>query len=84
MNTLILIAVLHSAVSISPIRVFQPYPDVKCPHGYSIWWPYGKEFDNDKYAECIKTVERQSKKAIRDVSLRHKIERRSIASVPQR
>jgi hypothetical protein len=80
MNSLILLAVLHSAVSISPIRVFQPYPNVKCPHGYSIWWPYGKEFDNDKYAECIKPIERQPKKA----SHRQKIERRSIASVPQR
>jgi hypothetical protein len=84
MNTLILLAVLHSVVSISPIRVFQPYSDVKCPHGYSIWWPYGKEFDNDKYAECIKPIEGQRKKAIRDVGLRHKLERRSIASISKR
>jgi len=84
MNTLILFAVLHSVVSISPIRVFQPYPDVKCPRGYSIWWPQGKEFDNDKYAECIKPPERRSKKAIGDRSLRPRIERRSIASIPNR
>jgi hypothetical protein len=56
MHTLVLFAVLHAAVSISPIRVFQPYPDVKCPHGYSLWWPAGKEFDNDRYAQCVKFV----------------------------
>lgn len=84
MNTLILLAVLHSVVSISPIRVFQPYPEVKCPSGYSIWWPYGKEFDNDKYAACIKPIESRLKKAIGDVRRRHKIERRSIASISPR
>jgi hypothetical protein len=84
MNTFILLAVLHNVVSISPIRVFQPYPDVKCPHGYSIWWPHGKEFDNDKYAECIKPIEGQRKKVIRDVGLCHKLERRSIASISKR
>lgn len=56
MHTLVLFAVLHAAVSIPPIRVFQPYPDVKCPHGYSLWWPAGKEFENDRYAQCVKFV----------------------------
>jgi len=53
MQTLVLFAVLHAAVSISPIRVFQPYPDVRCPQGYSLWWPAGREFDNDRYARCV-------------------------------
>jgi hypothetical protein len=56
MPALILFAVLHGFVSIPPIRVFQPYPDVKCPKGYSVWWPAGKEFDNDRYAECIQPI----------------------------
>jgi len=56
MHILVLFAVLHASVSISPIRVFQPYPDVRCPHGYSLWWPAGKEFDNDRYARCVKFV----------------------------
>ena len=63
MSTVILLAVLHGVVSIPPIRVFQPYPNVKCPHGYSIWWPAGKEFQNDEYAECIKPIRAQSTKA---------------------
>lgn len=75
MNTLILFAVLHGVVSIAPIRVFQPYPDVKCPRGYSIWWPAGKEFDNDKYAQCIKPIAKQPAKLLKDVSLREKIRR---------
>ena len=56
MHAVILFAVLQGYISIPPIRVFQPYHDVKCPHGYSIWWPAGKEFDDDRYAECIKPV----------------------------
>jgi hypothetical protein len=56
MHALILFAAIQGFISIPPIRVFQPYPDVKCPRGYSIWWPAGKEFDNDRYAECIKPV----------------------------
>ena len=56
MHALILFAALQGFISIPPIHVFQPYPDVKCPRGYSIWWPAGKEFDNDRYAECIKPV----------------------------
>lgn len=56
MHTLILFAVLHGYVSIPPIRTYQPFPNVKCPVGYSIWWPQGKEFDNDRYAECIKPI----------------------------
>lgn len=83
MNTLILLAVLHG-VSISPIRVFQPYPEVKCPRGYSIWWPEGKEFDNNKYAECIKPLEKRPVKAIGGGSQGHKIARRSLASVAQK
>ena len=54
MHTILLLAVLHGGISIAPIRVFQPYPYVKCPRGYSLWWPAGKEFNNDEYAECIK------------------------------
>ena len=75
MHTLFLFAVLHGVVSIAPIRVFQPYPDVKCPHGYSLWWPAGKEFDNDRYAECIKKVAstpHTRSKLTTDVSLRKK------------
>ncbi|HZE25853.1 MAG TPA: hypothetical protein VE083_00630 [Terriglobales bacterium] len=76
MHTLILLAVLHGVVSVSPVRVFEPYAEVKCPRGYSVWWPGGKEFDNDKYAECIKPLRKQPTKAtkvVKDVSLRHKI-----------
>ena len=75
MHTLFLLAVMHGVVSIAPIRVFQPYPDVKCPRGYSIWWPAGKEFDNDRYAECIKKVANSPhslRKLTTDVSLRKK------------
>jgi hypothetical protein len=79
MHTLVLLAVLHGGVSIAPIRVFQPYPYVKCPRGYSLWWPGGKEFDNDKYAECVKGTERISTKTttetVKDVSLRRKAAR---------
>jgi len=76
MHTLILLAVLHAVVSISPVRVFEPYPDVKCPRGYEVWWPGGKEFDNDKYAECIKPTAKQgtkATKAVKNVSLRPEI-----------
>jgi hypothetical protein len=73
MHTLILLAVLHGVVSIAPIRVFQPYPSVKCPHGYSIWWPKGKEFDNDKFAECVQPIAKSPTKIVKDVSLRHKM-----------
>ena len=75
MRTLVLLAVLHGVVSIPPIRVFQPYPDVKCPRGYSIWWPAGKEFDNDRYAQCIKVIAKPTKtvhKITTNVSLREK------------
>ena len=78
MHTLILLAVLHGYVSIPPIRTFQPFPDVKCPAGYSIWWPQGKEFDNDRFAECIKPVraehsEKSKSGTMKNVSLRTKI-----------
>ena len=75
MHTLLLFAVLHGVVTIPPIRVFQPYPDVKCPRGYSIWWPAGKEFENDRYAECTKpiaTTSRTPRKITSNVSLRKK------------
>jgi hypothetical protein len=81
MNTLIFFAVLHGAVSISPIRTFQPFPDVKCPPGYSMWWPAGKEFENDKYAQCVKPIEKQPAKATGAVSQRRKNARRSMALV---
>ena len=64
MTTLILFAALQGYISIPPIHVFQPYKDVKCPHGYSVWWPKGKEFDNDRYAECIKPVARSVKPVV--------------------
>jgi hypothetical protein len=51
---MIAMVILQIAVSIPPIRVFQPYPNMKCPQGYSLWWPDHKEFDNDKYAQCVK------------------------------
>jgi len=73
MHTLVLVAVLHGVISISPIREFRPYPSVKCPPGYSLWWPGGKEFDNDKYAECIKPIAQATKKSsqkVKNVSLR--------------
>lgn len=73
MSTIVLLAVLHGYVSIPPIRMFQPFPDVKCPAGYSIWWPQGKEFDNDKYAECIKPIHKRPGKIVTDVSLGKKI-----------
>ena len=79
MHTLILLAVLHGYVSIPPIRVFQPYPDVKCPAGYMVWWPQGKEFENDRYAECIKPVRTETarktseKKPLVNVNLRQKL-----------
>jgi hypothetical protein len=69
---LILLAVLNGFVSIPPIRVFQPYPDVKCPKGYSIWWPAGKEFEQDKYAECIRPIQKHPKNNITNVSLGRK------------
>jgi hypothetical protein len=81
MHALILFAVLHGVISIAPIREFRPYPAVKCPRGYSLWWPAGKEFDNDKYAECVKPVAEQkaevpkAPRAMKDVSLRQKLAR---------
>ncbi|HYK50027.1 MAG TPA: hypothetical protein VEU94_09900 [Terriglobales bacterium] len=72
MHTLVLLAVLHGYVSIPPIRTFEPYPDVKCPSGYAIWWPQGKEFDNDRYAECRKPVVAQRTSVVKKVSLRMK------------
>lgn len=44
---------------VQPVRVFEPVRELKCPAGYDLWWPYGKEF-NDRYAECVKysTAER--------------------------
>ena len=59
MPTLILFALLQGYISIPPIHILQPYHDVKCPRGYSIWWPAGKEFDDDRYAECIKPIAKQ-------------------------
>ena len=76
MKALILFAVLNGYVSIPPIRVFQPYPDVKCPKGYSVWWPAGKEFEQDRYAECIRPIQKHPKKAITDVSLKHKMNKK--------
>jgi hypothetical protein len=70
MHTLALIAVLQGMISIAPIRMFQPYPSVKCPKGYALWWPAGKEFDNDKYAQCVQPV---AKAAIRNQTRNHKI-----------
>jgi hypothetical protein len=78
MHALVLVAVLQGVVSIAPIRVFQPYPYVKCPKGYSLWWPAGKEFNNDAYAECVQAVVKQAsvkpaKKITTDVSLKQKV-----------
>lgn len=78
MHTLMLLAVLNGVISISPIREFRPYPSVKCPRGYSLWWPSGKEFENDKYAQCIKPVAQQAVKPpqkMKDVSLRQRVAR---------
>jgi hypothetical protein len=73
MHTLVLFAVLHAAVSIPPIRVLQPYPDVKCPQGYSLWWPAGKEFENDRYAQCVKFVASATKASAKSAHSGHKI-----------
>ena len=75
MHTLILFAVLSGYVSIPPIHYFQPYPVVKCPAGYSVWWPQGKEFENDRYAECIKPVATATKKPAKAKTPRPKPER---------
>lgn len=72
MHIVILLAVLHGYVSIPPIRTFQPYPDVKCPSGYSVWWPQDKEFDNDRFAECIKPIRARNTSVVKNVSLRSK------------
>jgi len=76
MHTLALIAVLQGMISIAPIRMFQPYPSVKCPKGYALWWPSGKEFENDKYAQCVQPIAKittRNHKITTDVSLREKI-----------
>jgi hypothetical protein len=75
MHTLILFAVLGGHISIPPIHYFQPYPQVKCPSGYSVWWPHGKEFENDRYAECIKPITVATKKPVKAVAPRKKQER---------
>lgn len=80
MYSLILFAVLQGSVSIDPIHVFRPYPSVRCPKGYSLWWPAGREFDNDKYAQCVRPVVQkpvvqkadQTRKVTTDASLRRK------------
>lgn len=79
MHALILFAVLNSAVSIPPIRYFQPYPHVKCPPGYSLWWPEGKEFDNDKYAECIQAAPVKPMNTAKTLNTHHKKVERQIA-----
>ena len=86
MHTMILLAVLHGYVSIPPIRTFRPFPDVKCPAGYSIWWPPGKEFDNDRFAECIKPARTErsgvvKSGAVKNVSLGSKVALKSKAPV---
>jgi hypothetical protein len=75
MYSLILLTVLRGSVSIDPIHTLRPYPSVRFPKGYSLWWPAGKEFDNDKYAQCVGPVVKradQMRKATTDVSLRRK------------
>ena len=80
MHSLVLIAVLQGMLSIAPIRVFQPYPSVKCPKGYSLWWPAGKEFNNDAYAQCVQPIVKQikrtntAKEITTDVSLKGKVQ----------
>ena len=76
MHALVLVAVLQGLISIAPIRVFQPYPSVKCPNGYLLWWPAGKEFNNDAYAQqpIVKQAKAKSgKKITTDVSLKQKV-----------
>lgn len=72
MHTLLLLAIFSGGVSMAPIREFQPYPHVKCPRGYSLWWPAGREFDNDRYAQCVKESATKSGKALKNASLRAK------------
>jgi hypothetical protein len=73
------LAVLHGVVSIAPIRTFQPYPSVRCPKGYSLWWPAGKEFENDRFAQCVQPLQKEAKahsrspKITTNVSLKEKI-----------
>jgi hypothetical protein len=76
MHVLVLVAVLQGMISIAPIRMFQPYPSVKCPKGYTLWWPAGKEFENDRYAQCVQPVVKtagRGHKITTNVSLREKI-----------
>lgn len=78
MHALVLVAVLQGVISIAPIRVFQPYPSVKCPKGYSLWWPAGREFNNDAYAECVQRIGKEAKakpgkKITTDVSLKQNV-----------
>jgi len=76
MHALVLIAVLQGMISISPIRTLQPYPSVRCPKGYTLWWPAGKEFENDKFAQCVQHIAKtatRTHKLTTNVSLRQKI-----------
>ena len=45
--------VVKVLATVQPLRVYEPVAEMKCPNGYDLWWPYGKEFD-DQYAECVK------------------------------
>jgi hypothetical protein len=74
-HTLILFAVLHGYLSIPPIHYFQPYPLVKCPPGYSVWWPQGKECKNNRFAQCIKPITAPTKKSVKAKTPQPKPER---------
>jgi len=69
-----------------PIRVHLPTPRQVCPAGYSIWWPEGKEFQNDRYAECAKDVPLVAKAryapAAKNVKYRPVGEKESIMGTP--
>jgi len=58
MHTWILLAVLHGYVIDSADTTFQLSGLNSC--GIFIWWPQGKAFENDRFAECIKQSGRSS------------------------
>jgi hypothetical protein len=61
-------------MSVPPVHVLEPTLKWVCPEGYTVWWPWGKEFD-DKDAECVKYVpaEQAAAKKIGKVTSKKKV-----------
>jgi len=54
MITLLMFTLLGAQrISVQPTRILTPTPKLVCPAGYSIWWPEGKESENDKYPNAL-------------------------------